>query len=113
MFNKPKKQTENQLSNCLTKQTNKKMKRFKIEYGPQPKLDKWGHYAKVQPPTYNEFFKTLDDAISKASEISKEHKKWCVNVLDIDCVYEDEEHTTMLVVGYDKGVAWYNENYVM
>lgn len=89
------------------------MERFKIEYGKPPKTNKWGYYAKEQPPTYTESYDSLDEAVKRASEISKEHKKFYANVYDTDCTFEDEEHTTMLIVGYDRGVAWYNENYVI
>lgn len=86
------------------------MKRFKIEYGAQPKLDRWKHYAKNQPAIHNVFCNTLAEALKEANAIIKEHKNFYINVFDTDCEFEGEEHKTMLVVGFDRGI-YYNPYY--
>lgn len=86
-------------------------KQFKIEYGYPPKTDKWGHYLANQPTTHVEQFDDLSKAIERATAIAKAHRKFYVNVYDLDSSFEDEEHVVMLVVGFDKGIPYYNDNY--
>ena len=82
--------------------------RYKIQYGKGPKLDRWGHYLPDQPKLHEVFTETLEEAKKKALEISLEHKKWDINVYDLQGPalkeYDEEgQFSTWCVYGFTAG----------
>lgn len=87
--------------------------RFKVTYGKGPKLDRWGHYLPDQPPIHTIFAETLEEAKKTALNISLEHKKWSVNVYDMQgpSLEEDIPTQTWFVYGFEKGICMTNDDY--
>ena len=85
--------------------------RYLIEYGPDDKRDKWGHTIKAAP-VYTMSFDSHIEAEKVAMQISKEHKRWSVHLLDTQGP-EDEDlpDTTWLMKSFEGGVCWKNDNY--
>ena len=85
--------------------------RYKISYGPDDKRDKWGHTIKAAT-IHSEYFNKYVEAEKVALQISKEHKKWTVNVFDTQGpVEEDLPDTLWLIVSFEDGIKWTNDNY--
>ena len=85
--------------------------RYKINYGPDDKRDKWGHTIKAAP-VYSEYFDKYVEAEEAALQISKEHKKWTVCLYDTQGpADEDLPSTLWLMVSFEGGMKWPNENY--
>ena len=89
------------------------MKRFKVSYGTAPKTDKWGHSVPKdqQPPTYSEYFETLDEATKFASKVHT--KKVGARIYDYDGPNEDGDSNShiWLVGAWDRLVYYPNNNY--
>ena len=89
------------------------MKRFKVNYGKAPKTDKWGHFLPKdqQPPTYSEYFETLDEAMKFASKVHT--KKVGARIYDYDGPNEDRDSNShfWLVGAWDRLVYYPNNNY--
>ena len=90
------------------------MKRFKVNYGKAPKTDKWGHFLPKdqQPPTYSEYFETLDEAMNFASKVHT--KRINVEIYDCDGPKEDDEDSDSclwLVGAWDRNNYYPNDNY--
>ena len=88
------------------------MKKFKVSYGKGPKTNKWGHFlpAEIQPPTYEEYFDTLEEAMEFASKVHT--KKVSVNIYDLEGPeVEDQDSRVWLVGGWDKNIYFPNSNY--
>ena len=89
------------------------MKRFKVNYGKAPKTDKWGHFLPKgqQPPTYSEYFETLDEAMKFASKVHT--KKVGVRIYDYDGPNEDGDSNShiWLVGAWARFVYYPNNNY--
>jgi len=85
--------------------------KYMIEYGPDDKRDRWGHTIKAAP-VYKEYFSTQVEAEKTAMQISKEHKKWTVNVFDTQGpTDEDLPSTLWLMASFEGGIKWTNDNY--
>ena len=89
------------------------MKRFKVNYGKGPKTDKWGHFLPKdqQPPTYTEYFETLDEAMKFASKIHT--KKVGARIYDCDGPNKDGDSNshTWLVGAWEGLIYCPNDNY--
>ena len=89
------------------------MKKFKVNYGKGPKTDKWGHFLPKdqQPPTYTEYFETLDEAMKFASKIHT--KKVGARIYDCDGPNKDGDSNshTWLVGAWDRLIYHPNVNY--
>ena len=89
------------------------MKRFKVNYGKGPKTDKWGHFLPKdqQPPTYTEYFETLDEAMKFASKIHT--KKVGARIYDCDGPNKDRDSNshTWLVGAWERFIYYPNVNY--
>lgn len=89
------------------------MKRFKVNYGKSPKTNKWGYFLPKdqQPPTYSEYFETLDEAMKFASKIHT--KKVGVRIYDCDGPNEDGDSNNhiWLVGAWDRLIYYPNDNY--
>ena len=89
------------------------MKRFKVNYGKGPKTDKWGHFRPKdqQPPTYTEYFETLDEAMKFASKIHT--KKVGARIYDCDGPNKDGDSNshTWLVGAWERLIYYPNNNY--
>lgn len=85
--------------------------RYMIDYGPNDKLDKWGHVIKAAP-VYKDYFDKYSEAEKAAQQISKEHKKWTVCIYDTQGPEEEDLPDTLwLIAAYERGVRWDNDNY--
>ena len=101
------------------------MKRFKVDYGKAPKTDKWGHFLPKdqQPPTYSEYFETLDEAMKFASKIHtkkvgarKINEVSEINIFKDDnnvihlkkpsLEYSFKEKVILVAGGKDKGISY-------
>lgn len=82
-----------------------------IDYGPNDKLDKWGHVVKAAP-VYKKYFDNQFEAEKTAVQISREHKKWTVCIYDTQGP-EDEDlpDTLWLIAAFERGIKWTNDNY--
>lgn len=85
--------------------------RYKISYGPDDKRDRWGHTVKAAT-IYSKYFDKYIEAEKAALQISKEHKKWTVNIFDTQGpVEEDLPDTLWLIASFERGIKWTNDNY--
>lgn len=89
------------------------MKRFKVQYGKEPRTNKWGHFLPKdqQPPTYTEYFETLDEAMKFASKIHT--KKVGARIYDCDGSNKDGDSNshTWLVGAWERLIYYPNDNY--
>ena len=86
--------------------------RYKINYGPDDKRDRWGHTIK-KATVYTQCFDSHIEAEEIAVQISREHKKWTVCIYDTQGP-EDEDlpgNTLWLMVAYERGIRHENHNY--
>lgn len=82
-----------------------------IDYGPNDKLDKWGHVIKAAP-VYKMYFDEYTEAKKMALQISREHKKWTVCLYDTQGPEEEDLPDTLwLIVAFEHGMRWVNDNY--
>ena len=88
------------------------MKRFKVQYGKEPRTNKWGYFLPKdqQPPTYEEVFDNLDEAMKLASKVHT--KKVSVQIYDCEGPKEkDCDSRTWLIGTWDKNIYYPNDNY--
>lgn len=86
--------------------------RYKISYGPEDKINKWGYIIKAAP-VYTKYANSDIEAEEIAMRISKEHKKWDVHIFDTKGPQDDPEDsisTLWLMKSYKKGTLVF-ENY--
>ena len=86
--------------------------RYKINYGPDDKRDRWGHTIK-RATVYTQYFDSHIKAEEVAIQISREHKKWTVCIYDTQGS-EDEDlpgNTLWLMAAYERGIRYENHNY--
>ena len=88
------------------------MKRFKVQYSKAPRTNKWGYFLPKdqQPPTYEEFFDTLDEAMEFASKVHT--KKVNVQIYDYEGPEEEDSDSHIWLVGsWDRNIYYPNDNY--
>lgn len=88
--------------------------RYKINYGPDDKRDRWGHTVKAAT-VYTEYFDSHIEAEEVAIQISREHKKWTVCIYDTQGPEDEDlpDNTLWLMAAYERGTRYENHSYTM